>query len=214
MKRFVVACMLAGAALGLRGAAQEKDGGQRQPPAGFTSLFNGKDLSGWKGAEPGWSVANGVIEFAGLKKGATNLATEKDYGDFELYVDWKIEKAGDSGIYLRGKPQVQIWDSDNIPKVKTYDEDLGKGSGGLWNDPVGSPGRVPLVRADNPVGEWNTFYIKMVGDRVTIKLNDKLVVDDAPFRPQGKEPPATGTIELQNHGDKLWFRNVFVRELK
>lgn len=214
MRRFVVACVGAVALLGLRGAAQDKDGGQRQPPSGFTTLFDGKDLTGWRNAGDFWKVVDGTIHYTG-QKGAKNLATEKNYGDFELYVDWKIEKAGDSGIYVRGQPQIQIWDSDNIPKnLKSYQEDLGKGSGGMWNNPADSPGKVPLVRADNPLGQWNTFYIKMVGDRVTIKLNDKLVVDDAPFRPLGKEPPSTGPIELQVHGDPLWFRNVFVRELK
>jgi hypothetical protein len=214
MRTMLVGSVVLVSLLGLRGLAGEKDG-QRQPPAGFTSLCNGKDLSGWKNAEPGWEVKEGVIHFQGIKKGAKNLATEKAYGDFELFVDWKIEKAGDSGIYVRGQPQIQIWDSDNIPKgLGTYQEDLGKGSGGLWNNPKGAPGKVPLTRADNPVGQWNTFYIKMVGDKLTIKLNDKTVVDDAPFRPLGKEPPSTGPIELQVHGDPLWFRNIFVREIK
>jgi hypothetical protein len=206
MKRIVMALVAAGFLLALR-----SDAGEKTPPAGFTSLFDGKTLNGWKNAGEFWTVQDGVIHYTG-KKGAKNLATEKDYGDFELYVDWKINKAGDSGIYLRGQPQVQIWDSFNLaPNLKA---DAGKGSGGMWNNPKGSPGKEPLVNADNPVGEWNTFHIKMVGDRVTIKLNDKLVVDDAPFVPLGKAPPRTGTIELQVHGDPLWFRNIFVRELK
>jgi hypothetical protein len=115
-----------------------------------------------------------------------------------MYVDWKIGKGGDSGIYLRGRPQVQIWDNK-------------EGSGGLWNNKAGSPGKVPLVVADNPPGQWNTFYIKMVGSNVTIKLNDKLVVDNAPML-DGKVPEE-GTIQLQTHGNPLWFRNIFVREL-
>jgi len=96
-----------------------------------------------------------------------SLCTAKDYGNFELYVDWKIKDKGDSGIYLRGTPQVQIWD----PAISS---DVG--SGGLYNNEK-NPSK-PLVKADNPVGEWNTFYIKMVGERVTIMLNDKVVVDD------------------------------------
>lgn len=197
------------------------------PPEGFTALFNGKDLSGWKGLvgspksrakmsaeqlakeqakaderiKKNWKVEDGVIVFSGKGK---SLCTAKDYKDFEMYVDWKIKLRGDSGIYLRGSPQVQIWD----PKQHKV------GSGGLFNNKK-NPSK-PLVMADNPIGEWNTFYIKMVGQRVTVKLNGKLVVDNVVLENhwERKKPiyPA-GQIELQNHGNTLWFRNVFIREL-
>jgi hypothetical protein len=203
-------------------------------PAGFVALFNGKDLSGWKGlvgnpltrtkmsptelATAGqaadqrmrahWQVVDGVLEFDG--KG-DSLCTVKDYGDFEMFVDWKILPAGDSGIYLRGSPQVQIWDTEHKPLEK---HGADKGSGSLWNNKRHS--RFPLVKADNPVGQWNTFYIKMRGDRVTVKLNGKLVVDNVVLEnywdPE-KPLPATGQIELQNHGNTLWFRNLYIREL-
>lgn len=199
------------------------------PPEGFVALFNGKDLTGWKGLvlnpreraklkpdelaklqtaaddemREHWSVKEGALEFDG--KGRA-LCTAKDYGDFELYVDWKIERGGDSGIYLRGSPQVQIWDEVHSNGV---------GSGGLYNNKK-HPKDPPIV-ADRPVGEWNTFFIRMVGDKVTVKLNDKLVVDnvvmenywnyDEPIYP-------TGQIELQDHGSKLWFKNIYLRELK
>jgi hypothetical protein len=178
-------------------------GGIKEPPPGFASLFNGKDLSAWKNADkqPEWLVENGLIHYTG--KGGKNLATAKNYKDFEMWVDWKITKGGDSGIYLRGQPQVQIWDNE-------------EGSGGLWNNPAKSDGKVPLYtgkkdRKDKKVGEWNTFYIKMVGTKVTVALNDAIVVDNAVFL-QGKIP-AEGPIELQQHGTPLWFRNVFVREI-
>jgi hypothetical protein len=209
MRRFMVACLAVGALLALRAGAGEKDT-NRQPPAGFTSLFDGKSFTGWKNVSDAWKIEEGTIHYTGAK-GAKNLATDKNYGDFELYVDWKITKKGDSGIYLRGQPQVQIWDSDDL--APNFKDDLHKGSGGLWNNPKGSPGKIPLVNADNPIGQWNTFHMKMVGDKVTIKLNGKLVVDDAPFRPLGKNPPSTGPIELQVHGTPLWFRNIFVREV-
>src|SRR6266404_6833631 len=161
-----------------------------KPPAGFTALFNGTDLNGWQGlvewnkrakdpakyAEqveaankkflPHWQVIDGLIVYDG--KGQS-LQTAKDYGDFELYVDWKILPKGDSGIYLRGQPQVQIWDSDNLGKG--LEADKGKGSGGLWNNPRGSKGQTPLKKADRPVDEWNTFRIIMKGDEATIYLN-------------------------------------------
>src|SRR4051794_375324 len=182
-----------------------------KPPSGFTALFNGKDLSGWKNGETEkeWKVENGTLHYTG-KGGAKNLISSKDYKDFELYADWKITKAGDSGIYLRGQPQVQIWDSDNAVPAQ-YKDDVGKGSGGLWNNKPGTPGKQPSVNADNPVGEWNTFHIRMVGDKVTVKLNGKTVVEDAQML-EGRVP-AAGPIELQVHGTPLWFRNVYVREL-
>ena len=186
-------------------------------------LFNGTDLSGWQGLvgnpisrakmtpeelataqatadasmREHWTVEDGVIVFDG--KG-DNLVTVDDFGDFELWVDWKIEPRGDSGIYLRGSPQVQIWD-DKI------------GSGGLYNNQRGRS--KPLVVADHPVGEWNTFHIVMDGELVTVRLNDELVVDavrlenywdrSIPIFPRGP-------IELQNHGNTLYFRNIWIRE--
>jgi hypothetical protein len=136
-----------------------------------------------------------------------SLATAKDYGDFELWVDWKIERNGDSGIYLRGTPQVQIWDPAS-------DAAKGIGSGGLYNNQK-NPSK-PSKVADKPVGEWNTFKITMVGDKVTVILNDELVVDgvvlenfwqrDQPIFP-------TGQIELQNHGNTLYFKNIYLREI-
>ncbi len=130
------------------------------PPPGFTALFNGKDLTNWQGLVelpqrkklspedlakkqkeanekylPHWTVEDGILIYDG--KGQS-LQTAKDYGNFELYVDWKIPPKGDSGIYLRGQPQVQIWDSDTLSGRLA--EDKGKGSGGLWNNPKNSPG--------------------------------------------------------------------------
>jgi len=209
---------------------QKKD---NTPPEGFVALFNGKDLTGWKGlvANPParakmtpeklaeaqkqadekmrqhWKVVDGVIVFDG--KGHEHLCTVKDYGDFELYVDWKIEKGGDSGIYLRGSPQVQIWDPDSAAA-------RGVGSGGLYNNQDPKNPSKPLVRADNPVGQWNTFRIKMVGDRVTVYLNDKLVVDNVVMENywERKEPIyPTGQIELQCHGTPLYFKNIYIREI-
>jgi hypothetical protein len=208
MKRMLLPFLLAGSLLAGAGAG-EKDGGNKEPPPGFVSLFNGKDLKSWKNADkqPEWTVENGLIHYTGEK--GKNLATAKNYKDFEMWVDWKITKGGDSGIYLRGKPQVQIWDSTVLEG--NLKSDRNKGSGGLWNNKPGSNGKVPLEAKDKKVGEWNTFYIKMVGAKVTVVLNGAIVVDNAIFL-EGKIPPE-GPIELQVHGTPLWFRNVFVREI-
>lgn len=201
-----------------------------KPPAGYKALFNGKDLTGWKGLvgnpktrakmtdeqlqaaqkkadedmRKHWSVKDGVIVFDGKGK---NLCTAKDYANFDFYVDWKIEPKGDSGIYLRGTPQVQIWDPSD-------GEANAVGSGGLFNNKK-HPSK-PLLKADNPIGEWNTFRIRMVGEKVTVWLNGKKVVDDTVLEnywERDKPIYKTGSIELQNHGNTLYFRNIYVKEL-
>jgi hypothetical protein len=152
-----------------------------------------------------WSVQDGVLVFDG--KG-DNLCTDKDYGDFEMFVDWKIQKAGDSGIYVRGTPQIQIWDPDAEPQNAV-------GSGGLFNNQK-NPSK-PSKRADKPVGEWNTFRIRMVGEKVSIWLNGELVVDNVTLEnywERAKPIYATGQIELQNHGNPLYFKNIYIKVLK
>ncbi|MBM3997643.1 MAG: DUF1080 domain-containing protein [Planctomycetes bacterium] len=231
--------MIAGISAYANDGAGSKD---NTPPPGFTALFNGKDLTGWQGLVTinkkmkmtkseyeaavkkanerltHWTVKDGVLIYDG-KKGGQNLQSVKDYGNFELYVDWKILPKGDSGIYLRGQPQVQIWDTSVLSGGLAIDKDTG--SGGLWNNPRGSNGQKPLVNADRPVGEWNTFHITVAkGDKVTIFLNGKKVVDQAPLlnyweKEKGKPlpTPARGPIELQEHGNTLWFKNIYVKEL-
>jgi Domain of Unknown Function (DUF1080) len=206
-----------------------------KPPKGFTAIFNGRDFDDWTGGatrdprevaalaankraehdekmnkeiKEHWHVDKGELVSDGKEP---YLATTKDYGDFEMWVDWKIGKNGDSGIYLRGTPQVQIWDPSN-KEMKRNGAD--KGSGGLWNNKKNK--KDPLVLADNPVGEWNRMYIRMVGPYVTVKLNDKLVVDNVIMENyyDANIPIFNrGPIYLQTHGAETRFRNVFVREL-
>jgi len=202
-----------------------------QPPKGFVRLFDGESLSGWKGlvADPEkrsamdeaelakaqtaadkkmrahWSVDDGMLHFDG--KGES-LATQRRYGDVELLLDWKITEKGDSGVYMRGTPQIQIWDHNNKPGEEKL------GSGGLYNNKLGPDN--PLAFADRPVGQWNRFRIWMIGDRVTVWLNDVLVVDDVALEnywDRDKPLYALEQIELQSHGTPLWFRNVFIREM-
>jgi hypothetical protein len=151
-----------------------------------------------------WTVKDGVLTYDGHGR---SLCTAKDYGDFELMVDWKIEKNGDSGIYLRGSPQVQIWDPASKPAS-------GVGSGGLYNNQKNP--KDPTQVADNPPGEWNHFDITMIGDKVTVYLNGKLVVDNVTLEnywERDKPIYPTGQIELQNHTSPLWFKNVYIREI-
>ncbi|MDN5201779.1 DUF1080 domain-containing protein [Fulvivirgaceae bacterium BMA10] len=199
---------------------------------GFVSMFNGKDLTGWKGLvgnpisraklsakelakkqeeadkkmHENWSVKDGEIVFSGH---GANLCSTKDYGDFEMLVDWRISEGGDSGIYLRGSPQIQIWDTSRVEVGAQV------GSGGLYNNQ--SNRSTPLKVTDNPINEWNTFRIKMVGEKVTVYSNGELVVDNVTLENywDRKQPIfPTGAIELQAHGTDLAFRNIYVREIK
>ena len=198
---------------------------------GFYSLFNGKNLDGWKGlvADPikranmspaqlkreqekadkemrtGWEVQEGLLVFTG--KG-NNLVTEKKFGDFEMHIDWKITKDGDAGVYLRGTPQVQIWDTALVEVGAEV------GSGGLYNNQK-HPSK-PLKVADNPVGEWNTFHIIMKGDEVTVELNGELVVDNVVLENYwDRSMPlfAEEQVELQAHGTYVAYRDIYIREL-
>jgi HEAT repeat protein len=198
---------------------------------GFVSLFNGKDLTGWKGlvenpiarvkmsadslaykqkkadelAKTGWFAKDGELVFSGH---GDNLCTVKQYGDFEMYVDWKILKDGDAGIYLRGTPQVQIWDTSRV--------DVGAqvGSGGLYNN-TKNPSK-PSKLADNAIGDWNTFRIMMIGDRVSVELNGENVVDNVILENYwDRNLPIflKEQIELQAHGNQINYRDIYVREI-
>ena len=229
-------CLASVAMLSLTAAvlAQAAD---NTPPPGFKALFNGRDLTGWQGLlkppfdnpakraamtpeerqkaeaeaddvmRKGWRAENGLLIFNGVGR---NICTAKDYGDFEMYVDWKITPHGDSGIYLRGSPQVQIWDPFTKPTL--YGSEVG--SGGLYNNYI-HPSK-PTKVADKPIGQWNSYYIKMVGERVTVKFNGELVVDNVVMDniwEHGKPIFSTGQIQLQDHGSTLWFKNIYIREI-
>ena len=202
---------------------------------GFVPLFNGKDLTGWKGlvGDPikrsrmnaktlaeaqkkadaemreSWKVVNGELQFTGH---GNNITTMKKYADFEMLVDWKIidnnTLDGDAGIYLRGTPQVQIWDNANL-KVGAQ-----VGSGGLYNNKENDS--KPLKVADKKIGEWNTFRIIMKGDRVTVYLNGELVTDNVileNYWDRAQPIFAEEQIELQAHGSPISYRNIYIKEL-
>ena len=202
---------------------------------GFVCLFNGKDLEGWKGLvedpikrakmssselaeaqkkadelmKKDWIVENGELVYIG--NGWDNLCTVKQYGDFELLVDWRLDPNGkepDAGVYLRGAPQVQIWD------IRRTNVGAQVGSGGLYNNKKNPS--TPTSVEDNKLGEWNTFRILMKGEKVTVWLNGTKVVDNVvlenywdrnlPIFPREQ-------IEMQAHGSRCYFRNIYVKEL-
>lgn len=202
---------------------------------GYVNLFNGKDLSGWKGLvdnpisrakmsadqlkqkqekaddimRANWKVEDGLLVYEGHS--FDNLCSEKAYGDFEMTVDWKLDPNGeepDAGVYLRGTPQVQIWD------IRRTNVGAQVGSGGLYNNQQHRS--TPTSVEDNKLGEWNTFYIRMVGDKVTVKLNGVTVVDNVVLENywDRKQPIfPREQIEMQAHGSKVFFRDIYLKEL-
>jgi len=206
-------------------------------PEGAALLFSGTDLEGWHGLghfdpyallamsneerakkreedlkdlQAHWTIENNELVNDGHGVFAT---TDRAFGDIEFWIDYKTVPLADSGIYLRGCPQVQIWDPTEEAKRK---HNADKGSGGLWNNSPGAPGKDPFVLADRPFGEWNRFHVVQIGARTTVTFNDQLVVDHATMEnywDRAKPLPRTGPIQLQTHGGEIRWRNIFVREI-
>ncbi|WP_265593408.1 family 16 glycoside hydrolase [Verrucomicrobium sp. BvORR034] len=208
------------------------------PPAGFRTLFNTKDLTGWHGLNPHsvarltgekkdatlkqmreefpthWRVENGELVNNGTGPYAT---TDEDFGDYELMLEYKTVAKADSGIYLRGVPQVQIWDWNQVFDPTKPDRRPHLGSGGLFNNPPKTLGRDPIELKDKPFGQWNAFSIKHIGDRVWVTYNTRLVVDGVRMENYWDKTqpfPAKGPIMLQTHGGEIRWRNIFIREIK
>ena len=212
---------------------------------GFVDLFNGKDLSGWIApeGEHTWKVIDGVLDYSAM---GGHLVSQKEYGDYILQFEWRFKQTtgdpynakvfnpdgtqkvdadgnpmtvpianADSGVYTRGEPSSQInlwcWPC---------------GSGQIWAnhrspDPELVRGALPLVNADNPVGEWNSMQISMIGEAVTVVLNGRLVIDSrmpgvgnrGPILLQhhGKFDPATGTYSPASA--LIQFKNIKIKEI-
>lgn len=209
--------------------------GADQNEEGFVCLFNGKNLHGWKGLVENpiarskmnsdelakaqekadelmrrdWIIENGELVYIG--NGWDNICTVKNYADFELLVDWRLDPTGkepDAGVYLRGTPQVQIWD------IRRTNVGAQVGSGGLYNNKKNPS--TPTSVEDNKLGEWNTFRIVMKGEKVTVWLNGVKVVDDVVLENYwDRNLPIfpCDQIEMQAHGSRCYFRNIYVKEL-
>lgn len=200
-----------------------------EPPAGegWVSLFDGQSLDGWTVPANGqdiWTVKDGVIDCEPRvgREGDMALWSNDEYGDFELYVEWRIKETkglypvptvlpdgthkldengkeiltptpnADSGVYLRGTPNAQV-------NIWCWPIGSGEVYGYRMNKDMPAAvraGVTPKVCADKPVGEWNTFRITMKGDRLTVVLNDQKVLDNA----QLPGVPETGKFALQHHG--------------
>lgn len=210
--------------------------GEDKPASEFVPIFNGKDLTGWHGestmdprklaampeadrnaemakwqedAKTHWTVENGELVNDGH---GVYLTTDGKYGDYELLIEYKTIPQADSGIYLKSNPQVQIWNHKAEKLIPGQD----KGSGGLFNNSPGAPGKDPSEIADRPFGEWNEFKIQQVGTRTSVWLNGKHIIDHAIMENYwDRKAPLVlkGPVQLQTHGGEIRWRNIKVREI-
>ncbi|MEI7686094.1 MAG: DUF1080 domain-containing protein [Planctomycetota bacterium] len=197
MMRMFLALMAASLLTAGGGMAQEK--ADNVPPPGFVALFNGKDMTGWleRGKPPvHWTAKDGVLVYDG--KGGDLFGVDK-FSNYVLHFDWKVEKNGNSGVYLRGgNPQVEINDADP-PANKIWNGT----SGGLY------PDKPPLKRAAKPTGEWNHFEVSVDKGVITMHTNGELTID-AFKKDWGKT--ASGAIGFQNHGTPVWYKNIYIKK--
>jgi hypothetical protein len=224
-----------------------------QAPAGFVSLFNGRDFTGWKvpaGDNGHWMIVDGAIDYDAQSEapGDKGLWTDKEFADFEVMVDWRIKETP----YINPNVPYVLPDGTHARdihgkemKMSLPDSDSGfilrgdvKNQANIWCWPIGSgefygyrmdasqppevrAGVTPRTQADKPVGQWNHYHITMKGDRVTVVLNGKTVIEKAQL--PGIKP--AGALGLQHHGGKsngqwnsppslLQFKNIYVKELK
>jgi len=171
---------------------------------GWTPLFDGTDLSAWKAndqQQASWAVQDGIIRYDGR---SGSLLTKKAYRNYMLRVDWRLPRKADSGVFVRGNKQLNIW---------TWQ----MGSGEMWEHrgrfkPKEKGERnpyIPATREDRAVGEWNTFLVTVQDDKVTVVLNGKEVISKAPLLGTKPESP----IGLQRHGDPLEYKSIYIKEL-
>ena len=211
-------------------------GEEKSTKGEYQSIFNGKDLAGWHGestmdprllaampeAERATKLAEwqkDAVEHWTAKDGelindgnGVYLTTDGKYGDYELLIEYKTIPEADSGIYLKSNPQVQIWNHAKPNGSPGQD----KGSGGLWNNSPGAPGKDPSEIADRPFGEWNEFKIQQVGTRTSVWLNGKHIIDHALMENYwDRKAPlvARGPVQLQTHGGEIRWRNIKIREI-
>jgi hypothetical protein len=179
---------------------------------GFQPLFNGKDLTGWKlrktDGTPSWSVKDGIlVNDAGPGKHGTDLVSESKFKDFVLRYEYKILKGANSGVYLRGRHEIQVLDDYERGKP-------GKGgNGAIYNT-------APAAKfASKPAGEWQTAEATMKGDKVTVVLNgekihDNVTVDKATGGELDRNVDQPGPIMLQGDHGAISFRRIEIKELK
>jgi hypothetical protein len=203
---------------------------ESETPEGFVSIFDGETLSGWKHDKEtsNWTASGGILKHNGKAGPTTHLWTEKSYKDFTMVLDWRWSGRGqmkmqpvilpdgthkekaeveelDSGVLMRGemKSQVNIWNW-TVGSGEVYGYRMDK------NMPAEVKAAVtPKLKADKPLGEWNRMEITLKGDRLSVILNGKQVIENA----QLPDVPKEGPIGLQHHGQAIDFANIAIKEL-
>jgi hypothetical protein len=189
------------------------------PGEGFEALFNGKDLDGWRVNEGGdikyWGAENGILYVTG--GGGGWLMTEKEYSDFEIQLDYKMPKHGNSGVALRsplrGNPayagmEIQLLDDPNWENLKPA-----QFTGSIY-DVV-----PPSEHVTKPFGEWNKIRIVAKGRQVMVELNGTKIVDANldDYKNRADKHPGLlrekGHLGLQSHDGRVEFRNLYVKPL-
>ncbi len=178
---------------------------------GWISPFDGKDLKGWQNArdakaENKWAAEDGTLTNLVTGHDGNDIATVDTFKDFEIKLEYKTVKGGNSGVYLRGRVELQVLDSfgKNPP---------GKGDDGAIYDQF-----PPKENASKPVGEWNTLEASYIGDVVNAKLNGKVIHDKQQVvKVTGGALPGgvneAGPIMLQGNHGKVWYRNIMIKPL-
>lgn len=192
------------------------------PPKGFIALFNGKNLEGWQAAPNGWQVVDGVLS---RTRKSGYIWTEQAYGDFVLDVEIKVSSRCNSGIFFRTNPKNAVQGGFEIQVMDTAGKKkLSKKDNGALYDAV-----APSANPAKPAGEWNRFVLTCKGPQVTLSINGKQVVaanldqwttgNQNPdgtrnkFKTALKDLPRKGHIGFQDHGQNVWYRNVYLKRL-
>jgi hypothetical protein len=204
------------AAIGLFAAVQSLPADE--PKDGWVDLVAG-DLNRHWTTRGNWTLdKDGVVKLTprpgekGWQRYDAYLWSKRDYTDFEIEFEYKVEKGGNSGFYFRvgdvNEPvakgiEVQIYDSGSRKEgAKLTDHD----SGGVI------PGYPPSRNAAKPAGEWNKFHITVKDDKLTVRLNGETVNELNLAESRVKDRPRVGRIGFQDHGLPLALRNIRVRE--
>ncbi len=203
-------CVVGLVALGFAAAAIAGEEEWKPQGDGWVSLFNGKDLSGWKfkgGENKFWKVEDGVLANVVEKgKHGCDIFTEQTFRDFQLHIEFKVPKGGNSGVYLRGRKEIQVMDSFGREKPGQGD------CGGIYSKAA------PLVNACKPAGEWNSFDITIVGDVITVTHNGKLIQDKVELKgctggALDGDDTKPGPLMMQGDHTSVSYRNIWIKPL-
>ncbi len=204
--------------------------------AKWIKLFDGKTTAGWHsygetGVNPLWKVENGTLTLdETIKKGHGDIVTDNEYGNFDLKLEWKIAKNGNSGIifFVHEDPSKYKNTYETGLEMQVLDND-GHADGKIIKHRAGDLYDLVSVNNENakPVGEWNKVEIKSLNGKLELYMNGNLAVTTTLWnddwkamvaKSKFKSMPAFGTyqqgkIALQYHGDKVWYRNIEIKAL-